>query len=67
MCGRLHAKIGGVKVQEWNLLGIGDQDSADRCEREREKYGRFFEIAEYRRDNPDHSTVVWHHLRHECA
>ena len=55
MCGRRNAKTEDMKVQEWNLLGLGlgDQGSAGRCEREREKYEQLLEIAEYRRDNPD--------------
>ena len=39
-CGRLQAKIEDMKVQKWNLLGIGDQDSADRCEKRQEWNGR---------------------------
>ena len=53
MCGRLNAKIEDMNVQQWNLLGIGDQNSADRCERKQEKYEQLLEIAEHRRDNPD--------------
>ena len=34
MCGRPHTKIEDMKEQEWNLLGLGDQDSAGRSERE---------------------------------
>ena len=52
MCGRLNVKIEDMKVQEWNLLGIGGQDSAARCEREQEKYEQLLEIAEYSRDDP---------------
>ena len=33
MCGRLNAKIEDMKAQQWNLLGMSDQDSADKCER----------------------------------
>ena len=29
MCGRLYSKIDDMKEEEWNLLGLGDQDSAD--------------------------------------
>ena len=39
--------------EEWNLLGLGNQDFADRCEREPGKYEGTFGIAEYRKDNPD--------------
>ena len=53
MCGRLHANIEDMKEQEWNLLGLGDQGSADRCERERGTYEELFGKAQYRRGNPD--------------
>ena len=34
MCGRLQAKIEELRTQHWGLLGVGDQDIADRVERE---------------------------------
>ena len=33
MCGRLNAKLEDMNVQQFNLLGIGDQNFANRCER----------------------------------
>ena len=45
MCGRFHAKIEDMKEQEWNLLGLGGQDAADRCGPERRKYDELLGIT----------------------
>ena len=50
MCGRFQTKIKDLKTQPWNLLGIGHQSSADKVDREQEKYELLPEMAE---DNPD--------------
>ena len=40
-------------VHMWgNLLGVGNQDAAERTEEDHKEYGELFEIAESRRDNP---------------
>ena len=53
MCGRLQTKIEELKTHYWNLLGVGNQDDADRIEKEQKKYEELLEIAESRRDNPN--------------
>lgn len=57
MCGRLQTKIEELKSQHWDLLGVWDQDTADKVEREQEKYGELLAIAECRRGNPDAAEV----------